>query len=144
MNKKGFTLVELLTTIAIISLVMGIAVVSYTAIVNSSKMRVFKTYESTMHAEAISLMLEAVSDPSKSNYYPTSSTPKKLYFSDLEIEPIKNPINPSDTCPNSYVKVAKDTSSTKTDSLIYTVCLICPNSDYNPTGNEELCEVYVN
>ena len=97
-----------------------------------------------MHAEAISLMLEAISDPSKSSYYPTASNPTILRLSDLEIDPIKNPINPSDTCSSSYVKVAKDTNSTKTESLIYTVCLICPNSDYNKTGNEDLCEVYVN
>ena len=53
MNKKGFTLVELLATIVIIALLAGIATVSYTSIVKQSSDRVFESYESTMHAEAV-------------------------------------------------------------------------------------------
>ncbi len=146
MNKRGFTLIELLTTIGILSLIMGIGMIAYTAIVNNSKIRVFKTYESTMHAEAMSLMMEALSNPSKGNYYPSLTEPKTLRLSDLQIEPIKNPVNKDDLCPDSYVRVARSVHD-GVDSFTYTVCLICRNSDYNASASasdESLCEVYEN
>ena len=37
LNRKGFTLVELLATIAILAIVMGIATFSITAIIKNSK-----------------------------------------------------------------------------------------------------------
>ena len=52
MNKKGFTLVELLAVIVIIALLSSIAAVSYTTFVNSTRDRVYKTYEDTIKSAA--------------------------------------------------------------------------------------------
>lgn len=49
MNKKGFTLVELLAVIVILALIMGIAIVSMSGVLNSAK-------ESTMRETAASII----------------------------------------------------------------------------------------
>ena len=51
MNKQGFTLVELLATIVIISIVSGIAVISYNSIIRQSSNSVFESYCSTVSSD---------------------------------------------------------------------------------------------
>ena len=135
MNRKGFTLVEVLATLAILSIITGIAITAYTSIVESSKLRAFRTYENTMYAEAMNLLIEASTDPSKANYFPRINETKTYELSDLEIEPFRNPRNSNDVCPNSYVKVKRidfvDDDGAHIDAFEYMVCLICPDSDYN-------------
>ena len=93
MNKKGFTLVELLVTLAILSIVTGIAIIAYTSIVEGSKSRVFKNYEKTMHSEAMSYLVEAATDPTKASHFPRNGQTIRLSIEDLGIEKFKNPIN---------------------------------------------------
>ncbi len=145
MNKKGFTLVELLTTLAILSIVTGIAVIAYTSIVTNSKLRVFKTYEKTMHSEAMALLVKAATDPSKASLFPRNGETIRFSLDDLGIDPIKNPRNSNDLCLTSYVDVTRNdyyntTTKTYVDAFEYKVCLICTESDYNVTG--ESCMLY--
>lgn len=141
MNKKGFTLVEILATLAVLSFVTGIAVMAYTSIVESSKLRAFKTYEKTMYAEAMHLMIESTYDPEKASYFPNNGQTKRLSLSDIDIDPFQNPRNKNDLCPTSYVDVTR-TVVGSVDSFTYKVCLICKNSDYNVNGTS--CEIYDN
>ena len=143
MNKKGFTLVELLTTVAILAILSGIAIIAYNAIVDNAKTTAFKAYESTMHAQAMELMVTSLSDPTKANYFPRVNETKRLTLSDLEIRPFNNPRNKNDLCPDSYVDVRR-TMVGNVDSFTYTVCLICRDSEYNVSGSTDLCEVYEN
>ncbi len=141
MNKKGFTLVELLAVIAVIALIAGIAVISYSGVVENSRIKAFKAYENTMHAQAIHIMLESLTDPAKASYFPSVGQTKRLSLSDLEIETFVNPKNKNDLCSTSYVDVTR-TVVGNVDSFTYKVCLICPNSDYNASGTD--CETFEN
>lgn len=140
MNKKGFTLVEVLASLAILSFITGIAIIAYTSIVARSKLRVFKLYEKTMYAETVSLLTEAAIDPSKASLFPSNNETKTFSLNDIGIEPIKNPRNKDDLCVGSYVEVKREDyndtdSNTYVDAFKYKICLICPYSDYNVTGN---------
>ena len=133
MSKKGFTLVELLAAMTILALLMGIAAISYTAIVEKSMKSSFKAYESTMKAQAMEVLVESVTNNGKNSLIPANHQSITLYLSDLHIDPFVNPKNKSDTCPNSYVKVTREdtvTSNEQIDAFDYKVCLICPDSDY--------------
>ena len=143
MNKKGFTLVELLAAVAIVSILTGIAVIAYNAILENAKMTSFKAYEKTMHAQAMRLMVLSLSEPDKARFFPSNGETKTLSLTDLEIDPFNNPKNKNDLCTDSYVKV-KRTVIGNVDSFTYTVCLICRQSEYNASASEDLCEVYEN
>ena len=132
-NKNGFTLVELLAVIVIISLLAGIATVSYASLINQSNNKAFETYEDTMHAEAVYKLTMHFDDVTFTNGKAT------LYLSDLGIDPINNPINPNDKCVNSYVEVTKSHVNSVL-SMHYKVCLIC--NDYNNDGTK--CRDYEN
>ena len=130
MNKKGFTLIEILTTILILSFIIGIAAITYSSIVKNVELKSFKTYEETMYAEAMGVMFKALSEPDKAYLYLTLGHPTTLYLSDLGIDDFRNPRNSSDLCPSSYVIVTKQEGGSL-DSLTYNVCLKCFNSDYD-------------
>lgn len=141
MSKKGFTLVELLAAIAVLSLLMGIAVVSYAGVVENSRIKAFKAYENTMHAQAMHIMIESLTDSSKAHFFPSNGETKRLTLEDLEIETFVNPKNKNDTCSTSYVDVTRNVVG-NVDSFTYKVCLICTNSDYNVSGTD--CEIFEN
>lgn len=147
MNKKGFTLVELLATIVIIALLSGIAAISYTTILEKSRLKSFHTYENTMYAEVMKLIVDSLYNPGQVSLFPRNGETKKFYLSELvankEIETFNNPVNKDDLCYNSnheldsYVEVTRNdyiSSKEHVDALEYKVCLICPNSNYNVLG----------
>ena len=139
MNKKGFTLVELLAALGILALIMGIAAVTYTSIVDSSKTRAFKAYEKTMYGQAMELLVESITDTTRPSLIPRNGQSIRLSLSDLQIDPFINPRNKNDSCPTSYVLVTRednDSSGAHVDAFKYKVCLICTESDYNVTGED--------
>ena len=135
MNNKAFTLVELLATILIISLLSGIGYITYTSVVENSRLSAFHAYEKTMHSENIALLIERV------ELIPSVNQTKRFSLSDIRVEPFINPKNKNDLCLDSYVDVTR-TVVGNVDSFTYKVCLICPNSEYNVNGNS--CETFEN
>lgn len=135
MNNKGFTLVELLGTLLIFVIIMGIAIVGYNSILEKGVLRSFTTYEDTMHAEAIELLSK------HPELLPTNHGEKTFTLTQLGIDEFNNPRNSNDSCSSSYVKVLRNDVNNVT-SITYTVCLICPNSNYNINGTE--CRTYEN
>ena len=116
MNKKGFSLVELLAVIVILGIIASVAIVSYNAIVYRTEIRSYETYEKSMKSSATMYIID--------NGYPSSGkiTLNELIAKD-KIEEFNNP-NSNDKCLNSYVLVSKD--SNDSSKLSYKVCLICP------------------
>ena len=115
MNKNGFTLVELIAAI-------GIATVSYISILNNAQRKSYETYQDTMHAEAITYV---VNYPDRITW---SNDTARILLSELNINPINNPKNSDDLCANSYVDLTR-THVGNVLSVTYNVCLVC--SDYN-------------
>lgn len=118
MNRYGYTLVELLATVVIIALLSGIATVSYSSFIKQSEDQAFKSYQDTMHSEAVTYFLDKPGD------IPSGSNVKRLTLAELKTNPIKNPVDKNDKCLDSYVDVSRNSSS-GIISLKYNVCLKC-------------------
>lgn len=141
MNRKGFTLVELLAVIVIIALLSSIAALSYTAFVNSTRDRVYKTYEDTMKSSAEMYLID------NPNMIPSINGQTRLYLNDLlinnEIDPINNPDDSSDNCSSSntavdsYILIERSENVEGNFNLTYKVCLRC-NSGYENDACKEL------
>ena len=128
MNKRGFTLVELLAAIVILALISGIGVVAYTSIVSKSETKVFDAYMDTMHAETI---LYLSNNPGE---MPANGANKNISLSVLKVDPIHNPKKATDLCLGSYVNVARSNVGS-IESITYTVHLVC--DDYSKTKSYE-------
>lgn len=120
MNKRGFTLIEVLATIVIIAIIAGIGTVAYTGIMKEVSDKSFERYRDSMHAEAIYYV---------TNHYNEinwSGNSARIALSELKMDPINNPKNPNNFCTNSYVDIVR-TPSTENSilSIKYTACLKC-------------------
>lgn len=123
MNKKGFSLVELLATIVIIAILSGIATISYNTFIKQSEDNTFERYQDTMHSEAVAYFLD---NPGEVSSVPLDdgTNYKRLSLAILNTKAINNPVDKDDLCPNSYVDVARNANSSII-SLKYNVCLEC-------------------
>ena len=122
MNKKGFTIVELLTVISILAIISSIAVVSYNAIVENTKTKSYENYELTMKSGAMMYVMD--------NGYPFGGRiTLTTLLNDNRVNYFNNP-NSDDKCLSSYVDVIKDENDSS--NLSYKICLICP--EYKSEG----------
>ena len=122
MNKNGFSLVELLATVVIIALLSGIATISYSSFIESSRIKTFQSYQDTMHDEAVAYFLDHPTE------VPSGTSTKRITLAMLNTSPINNPKNKDDKCLNSYVDVTRKTN-TEIIALKYNVCLKCNDFD---------------
>lgn len=138
-NKKGFTLVELLAVIVLIGLLSSVALISYTAFIDKTEERVYKTYENTMKATAEMYLID------NSDKIPSIGNSETIYLNDLlsanEIDPISNPDDSTDICSgddideDSYIRIIRNNDVENNINLTYEVCLRC--SEYR----SEVCIV---
>ena len=143
MNKKGFTVVELLAVIVIISLIAGIATISYTSFVNAARNRVFDSYVDTMHTDTANYLFREFNKVSSSAQVKISDLPVALKLSDLVnsgvISKINNPSDSSDYCTStingeySRIVVSVNSNSNGPLSLKYEVYLVCKSEKRNKT-----------
>lgn len=119
MNRKGYTLIELLAVIVIIGVLSSIAVIAYNSFVDNTRDRVFKTYENTMKASAEMYLID---NPAK---VPAVGGQTRIEIEDLSIDPIENPDDSNDLCLNSYVKITRGADIGLNYNLTYDVCLKC-------------------
>lgn len=120
MNKKGFSLIELISVIVILAIIMSIGVLSYNSILNNTKNKSYKTYEGTMQGGAMMYIIDnGVPNDNKITLQQLLDDNRVDYFNDP---------NSDSKCLNSYVEIIKNGSNS---DLSYKVCLICPTYKSN-------------
>lgn len=146
MNKKGFTLVELLAVIVILAVIAGIAVISYNGITNETKKKVFTNYEASMVNTSKIYYIDHPGDmlrvPIGSSCTTSNPVNKKILLKDLVdgnyLDPFDNP-DANDNCmEDSYVLVSgicnEATGRYESLNYKYKACLICKNNVYKSDG----------
>ena len=130
MNKKGFTLVELLGVIVILFVVYGIAVIGYKNV--SSKIK--QTYYDGQEE----IILQSASDYYS---YEKNDDIKEINVEELinngYLEKVYDRNNNLCDLDNSKVIIEKDDNNTK-----YTVCLICSKDNYQT--KKSICDQKLN
>ena len=114
MNKKGFTLVELLAVIALVAILSGIAIPNIISTVNNSKKSTFLMDAKRMVSKAEYLFALNKSDRD------TAATSGKIYkFVDLnEKGEFQKDADDGEFNSNSFVKVTKNSSG-----YVYCICV---------------------
>lgn len=122
LNKKAFTLVELLGVIVILGILAGIAVPSFTSYLKKAQMDTYHNYEKSMESSAENYLLM------NTGLIPNIGNTVKITADNLIkgkfLEKITDPEGSSTSCNNSYIEVLRK-PNTENIGLKYKVCLIC-------------------
>ena len=128
MNKKGFTLVELLSIIVIIAILASVTTVVYTSVTEKGKKGVYNNYENTLRGAAEQYLIENF------DLIPTVNNSISITYQTLlnkhHIETLKDP--KGGNCNSSSVIVTRGADISNNYNLTYKVCLICTN--YKSSG----------
>ncbi len=132
MNKKGYTLVELIAVITIVALLASVAIISYTYFINKANESAYDNYIDSLHEAAIMYFSKDSSNlpiNNESVYFCTNNCPKNNYIpiSELNINNIYNPKDDNDKCLDSYI-IATRNDSDSVISINYHIFLKC--NDY--------------
>lgn len=144
MNKKGFTLVELLGVIVVIAIISGLAVISINYITNTGKNGVYKSHETALKGAAQNYLLDnpnLVPEKPFYTYYANYGSIRLTYdelFSKHYIDELKDP-NGGD-CSYSYVDVIRKEESSINYNLEYRACVICKKDNKNTNNISSQCE----
>ena len=143
MNKKAFTLIEVMAVIIIIGLLLLIGIPTVTKNVLSSRKSVYKQHEKTLETSAKSYMNECMSNNGKDCYLPDAGKVSKMSLKDfvsmgLIRDGLENPEKSPKYCDeeNSYVIVKNKSKKSNSYELDFDICLSC--SDYK----SNFCESY--
>lgn len=133
MNKKGFTLIEMITVVFILSVIMTLATYSLARYLKQGRDKSFKVLVNSLEDATLEAYASCVANPTGSNFCLTHDIPSNgqsatINLSELVdenfIEKVKNPWNTSENCSSSsYVKVTRNSSDNI--SFTYKTCLIC-------------------
>lgn len=134
MNKKGFTLIELIAVVALLAIVMVIGVYAITSYMTRSREKSFVVLTNSFEDSVATLITDCIADPNASELCSRITIPSNggeyIYITLAPlidygyIENMKNPWNTSEKCrDNSYV-IATRTSDDNI-AFDYQVCLQC-------------------
>lgn len=133
LNRKGFTLIELISVIVILSLVLLLATFALTAYLHQGRDKSFDVAVNSFEDAVLEAYTDCNRDRNSSSFCLTNEIPdynqeKTVYLKDLissyYIDPIKNPYNTKEKCDGESYVVVTNTDKTGI-SLEYQTCLIC-------------------
>ena len=128
MNRKGFTLVELLAVIAIMGILSGVAIMAVTRYLNKSKEHAYDTIFNSVKDASINYILD--------QNIKITVTPTSINISDLVDDGyLETPLDPNkknEACNGNVSVVKKNSSDVETEDYQYTVNISCP-SGYHST-----------
>lgn len=149
-NQKnhGFTLIEVLAVLELLSIVLGIGIPAYYSYISKTEKESYQTAEKSMIDSAMTAMLECVNDRENSfcknkhlpenDYEYTKITLKEL-IEQAHMGRIHDPKKRNRYCDeeNSYAYILKNPES-DAGGYAYFACLICGNYHSTACDNEAL------
>lgn len=145
MNKKAFTLIELLAVVLILGMLATIATASYHKFTMKAEKESFQMAEKTLindvknaYADCLGNSINAFCDNHQSFGYQNETVYLKDLIENGYSEKIKNPYNTDSYCDEnlSYVKVTSSGVNANNMDVSYTVCLICGDKKSDSCSNE--------
>jgi len=136
MNQKGFTLVELLVTLAIIAIISGLVFPNLTRMISKNKTQKFEYYSNTLK-EGAKLYMESYEEEIFSD---DSTTCAILSYDELYSKSLIKDYNDNNiTCNNdkTFVKVTKTSSKYN-----YEISILC--TEKNKENNKGVYENIIN
>lgn len=135
MNKKGFTLVELLAVITILGILMGITVGAVSIYLKRSKDQAYENIQLSSYDAARNYMMEE-------SILLNRGESLKITLKDLvDLQYLEDPQDPNkkgDTCtgPESYITVKNETTSGASglDDYKFYIHVTCPSKWTSPAG----------
>ena len=133
MNKKGFSLIELISVIVILGFILTLAVFSLQKFLIQGRDKSFKVITNTFEDGVLEAYTSCIANPTSSNFcikheVPEFNEPETITLGELEdeefVEIIKSPWDTKEKCDRkSYVTVTRDNKDNI--SFSYKTCLIC-------------------
>ncbi len=125
LNKKGFTMIELLATIVILSILGVIGVTSTTKYLKQSKQKSYKMMSETVYEATMNCMVQGKCETPTSAVTPTTYTTANLI--DLGyLRKLENPGRKNSVCEGSVNVYLTGSSQTEYKNFNYEVNLNCP------------------
>ncbi len=126
MNKKGFTMIELMATITLLGIMLTLAVVSVSKYLSKARNTVYRDYEDTLKNATTNYFLNHTGLLPEINDANGTKVLATTLIDEGYLENMKDPKNNSFNCNNnSYVIVTRKDNVGFNMDLEYKVCLVC-------------------
>ncbi len=144
MNKKAFTLMELLAVVILLAILTAMATGAYYAYLNKSREESFKMAEKTFMNDVQNAYADCLSgaDNNFCNSHPDFGYQDEIiYLKEListgYSERIKSPYNTDSYCDEdlSYIRVTTSNVSANNQDISYQVCLVCGDKKSSTCSN---------
>ena len=127
-NKKGFTLAELLAVIVVLMIISGLAVFSMSGVIGTGKKGIYKNFEITLKGAVQNYLID---NPGE---IPSVGNSKNIYAKDISTYLDEFGAIDGGDCNyagnNSFVKVTRGNDVSHNFNLTYQTCLICVDSNH--------------
>ena len=135
MNKKGFTLVELMGVIIILAILSTMAVIAINTVIKNSKTGLYQNLEKTLKGATINYFVD------NATLVPAVNGSKNISYTELlsghYIDEFEDPNGGE--CSSSYVNVTRTNDKGVNFTLSYKSCVICKDNAGNTHYKTEGC-----
>ena len=126
-NKKAFTLIEILAVIVIIGIILLVVSIPVTKYVENSKTKTYQSHEKELEIAAKDYMIDCISNNEVGCTIPIGGEEVVLSYETLVEHGYSKELEDPDSdgyCDRSFVRVENNASGV---DLEYKICLICSN-----------------
>ena len=125
MNKKGFTMIELLATMVILGVLSTIGVVSVTRYIGQSKVKSYKMMSQSVYESAMNCIVQNKCDAPSETVPSTYTTEELINLG--SIKKLEDPGSKNKTCSGTVVVNQQVHTDSEYKNYYYVVSLKCPS-----------------